>query len=73
MSKISKYQDPIELVHECRDKNDDDYGYEMVTHINTDPMDFSDITNLLNDYEVSYRGMPFTNSILRRIQFSKLF
>lgn len=70
MRQISKHQDPIELVHECRDKDDYNYGYDIIADVNTEPMSFTDIAKLLNIYEVTYRGTLFTPSIIRRIRSS---
>ncbi len=65
MNKISIYQDPIELVHETITEHSD---YFELSDVNTKPMENADICYLLNDYEVKYRGGPFSANIIKRIK-----
>jgi DNA invertase Pin-like site-specific DNA recombinase len=57
MRRISRYDDPLELVNP-----DTERGREQ----NTEPLDFSTIASLLNEYEVTYRGKKFTSAIVSR-------
>lgn len=68
MKKISKHQDPIELIHECKDKKDENFGYELIADVNTTPMKRADIAQLLNTYEVLYKNQQFTAAIIKRIR-----
>jgi len=64
MTRISGYIEPIRVF---RDEGSDDEPIDE-DDPNFHPIHASTIADLLNEYELSYRGQPFTADIVRRIR-----